>query len=207
MHKTFISYHHSGEQDLKDELIDHANMGEYFIDKSVSDGDIDPSLSEETIMRKLREDFIKDSSVIVVLIGEQTADRPFVNSEIQAGLWGQSPVGLIGVVRDDLYDRIYDKDLCSVPGCNCGITLRRRTSLFYEKVPFLIRKNNAILENNKSAFPHYSDSEAYCGIYRYSNFFENVEKYVDEAFEKRNKVFDIKKTNDSDVQTINNTHG
>lgn len=88
MHKTFISYHHSGEQDLKDKLIYHANVGQYFIDKSVSDGDIDPSLSEDTIMRKLSEEFIKDSSVIVVLIGEQTANRPFVNSEIQAGLWG-----------------------------------------------------------------------------------------------------------------------
>lgn len=54
MHKTFISYHHSGEQKLKDELVNTAESKDYFIDKSVSDGDIDTNLSEDTIMSKIR---------------------------------------------------------------------------------------------------------------------------------------------------------
>ena len=40
MHKTFISYHHKNEQDLKDEIITKGSK-EFFIDKSVKDGDID----------------------------------------------------------------------------------------------------------------------------------------------------------------------
>lgn len=39
MHKTFLSYHHANEQDLKDGIIE-AFGGASFIDKSVSDGDI-----------------------------------------------------------------------------------------------------------------------------------------------------------------------
>ncbi|MDN6900663.1 TIR domain-containing protein [Oenococcus sicerae] len=207
MHKTFISYHHSGEQELKDELIDAATSEDYFIDKSVSDGDIDTNLSEDAIMKKIRNDFIQDSSVIVVLIGEQTADRPFVNSEIQAGLWGDDPVGMVGVVRDDLFERIYSKTFCTAPGCNCGVELKTPTPLLKEKIPFLVRENNLRLEDEKSTYPHYKDSEAYCGIYRYSTFVKNIEKYIDAAFEKRNRVFDIKKKNDLGVKTINHPFG
>lgn len=86
MHKTFLSYHHANEQDLKDEIIDLFG-GESFIDKSVSDGDISTTNTDETIMRTIREDFLKDSTVTVVLIGTETKNRPFVNTEIQASLW------------------------------------------------------------------------------------------------------------------------
>lgn len=78
MHKTFVSYHHSGEQDLKDEIVTSGIEKDWFIDKSVENGDIDTNLSEDTIMQKIREEYIKDASVLVVLIGEQTAERPYV---------------------------------------------------------------------------------------------------------------------------------
>lgn len=201
MHKTFISYHHKREQDLKNEIIKNGS-GEYFVDKSVNDGDIDTTLSEETIMRKIREEYIGDSTVVVVLIGEETSDRPYVNSEIQAALWNKS-TGLIGVVRDELFDRIYSSTNCNSINCNCGIFLNSSTDEFNTKVPFLVRENNVRLENGKSTSPHYNDSEAYCGIYRYSTFINNMEKYIDEAFDKREKTFDIKKRNDDDIKTIN----
>ena len=205
MHKTFISYHHAKEQELKEEII-KLGSGDDFIDKSVSDGDIDINLSEETIMRKIREEYLGDSTVIVVLIGEETYDRPYINSEIQAALWNKS-TGLIGVVRDDLYDRLYDSTTCTSLGCNCGISLRTRTNEFYTKVPFLVRENNTRLEGNKSTTPHYNDSEAYCTIVKYSNFINNMEDKINEAFEKRNKSFEIKKKNDRGVKTITNPYG
>lgn len=205
MHKTFISYHHKNEQDLKDEIITKGSK-EFFIDKSVKDGDIDTSLSEETIMRKIREDFIGDSTVVIVLIGEETANRPYVNSEIQAALWGNS-TGIIGVVRDDLFDRIYHSTTCTHSGCNCGISLKSPSAEFNTKVPYLVRENNKRLEYGKSTSPHYTDSEAYCGIYKYSTFMNNMEKYIDEAFDKRVKQFDIKKTNELGVRTIKRPYG
>lgn len=206
MHKTFISYHHRGEQELKDEIIEKAILKDYFIDKSVSEGDIDTTLSEDTIMRKIRDEYIGDSTVVVVLIGEETSQRPYVNSEIQAALWGKS-TGLVGVVRDDLFDRIYSSTTCTALNCSCGINLKTPTTELQQKVPFLVRENNLRLENGKSTSPHYSDSEAYCGIYRYSTFINNIEKYIDEAFDKRDKMFDIKKRNDIGVKTIQKPYG
>lgn len=205
MHKTFISYHHANEQELKDEIIE-LGSGDDFVDKSVSDGDIDTNLSEETIMRKIREDFIGDSTVVVVLIGEETAQRPFINSEIQAALWGKS-TGLVGVVRDDLYDRLYTSTTCTNAECNCGISLRTQTYEYGSKVPFLVRENNKVLENNKSTSPHYNDSEAYCAIVKYSYFIGNMEEVIDEAFEKRDKSFEVKKRNGQGVKTITNPYG
>lgn len=206
MHKTFISYHHARDQDLKDKIIEKGVEGGEFIDKSVAEGDINPNSSEETIMRTIREDFIGDSTVVIVLIGEETSQRPYINSEIQAALWGNRK-GLIGIVRDELFDEVYSETVCSGNNCNCGLTLKSPTYEFNNKVPFLVRRNNAILEDNKSTSPHYNDSEAYCSIYKFSTFFNNMEKYIDEAFDKRNKNFNIKVKNESGVKTISNPYG
>lgn len=157
-------------------------------------------------MRKIREDFLGDSTVVVVLIGEQTSDRPFVNSEIQAALWG-NPTGLFGVVRDELYDRLYSSSTCTDPDCGCGVSLRNKTTEFTQKVPYLVRENNERLENGKSTSPHYNDSDAYSAIYKYSHFMTNMEKCIDEAFDKREKDFDIKKKNGYGVKTITNPLG
>lgn len=206
MHKTFISYHHANEQELKDDIITRGS-GENFVNKSVKDGDINTNLSEETIMRTIRNDFLEDSTVVVVLIGEETANRPFVNSEIQAALWGEEPTGLLGVVRDELYDRFYSPSTCTDPECGCGISLRTKTYEYTGKVPYLVRENNIRLEDGKSTSPHYNDSDAYCAIYKYSYFINNMEKCIDESFNKRKKNFDIKKRNGLGVKTIVNPWG
>lgn len=207
MHKTFISYHHKNEQDLKDDILLDAINGDYFIDKSVSDGDIDTDLSEDTIMRKIREEYLQTSTVIIVLIGEETSQRPYVNSEVQAALWGEKPTGLVGVVRDDLYDRLYTTTTCNSLNCYCGISLNSPTFEFTLKVPFLVKENHYRLENEEDSSPHFNNSQSYCSIYKYSDFKKNMEKIIDESYEKRFKHFDIKKRNESGVKTIRNPHG
>ncbi|WP_426952492.1 TIR domain-containing protein [Bacillus mycoides] len=188
MHKTFISYHHANEQDLKDEIIEKFG-GEDFINKSVNDGDIDPSNTEDTIMRTIRKDYLSDSTVTVILVGIETAQRPFVNSELQASLWGSNPNGLLAVVRDDLYDLIFTEGTCSDLNCNCGITLRLPTSYYKTCLPDLVYKNRQFLKS----VPHFNDTEVYCSLIRYSTFISDPEKYIDEAFEKKRKGFEIKK--------------
>ncbi|UUX35224.1 TIR domain-containing protein [Fundicoccus culcitae] len=169
MHKTFISYHHKNEQDLKDEIIRKGLEGGEFIDKSVSDGDIDTNLEEDRIMRIIREEFLQDSSVVMVLIGEETSQRPFINSEIQAGLWGSNPTGLIGVVRDEVYERIYTETTCTYSGCNCGSSLNVPTNEFVNKIPNLIYRNYFLLEDNKDTAPHFKNSDAYASEYSGAN--------------------------------------
>lgn len=97
-HKTFISYHHANDQSYKDKL-------EYMCDnkivsKSVQDGDIDDNTSTENIRRIIREDYLKDSTVTVVLIGKDTWKRKHVDWEIAASLRNTrfSPrSGLLGI--------------------------------------------------------------------------------------------------------------
>ena len=57
------------------------------VDRSVEDGDIDDTnLSTETIRQKIRDDFIADATVTVVLIGPCTWQRKHVDWEIGSSL-------------------------------------------------------------------------------------------------------------------------
>lgn len=198
MHKTFISYHHKNEQDLKDDIIEKFG-GEDFIDSSVSDGDIDPNISEDEIMRIIRENYLHDSTVTVVLVGWETAQRPFVNSEIQASLRDTSKNkhnGLVAVIRDDLYDSIYSTGKCS----DCDGVVRNRNSVQYEYyIPNLIKKNH-IYYGDKC---HYNSDDIYCAVVKYSSFIINPEFYIDQAFDKRDdNSFEIKKIPDEGTPRI-----
>ena len=101
-HKVFVSFHHE-DQWWKDAF--SALMEHNIIDKSVSDGDIDDeNLQTETIRRKIREEFIADATVTVVLIGQCTWQRKHVDWEIGASL-RDTPLnprcGLLGIILPD----------------------------------------------------------------------------------------------------------
>ena len=81
--KLFVSYHHK-DQDYRDELDRHFNH--LFINKSVCAGEIDTELSTEYVDRLIRDDYISDASVVLVLIGPRTYCRKHVDWEIAAGL-------------------------------------------------------------------------------------------------------------------------
>lgn len=105
-HKVFISYHHANDQHYRDLFegmfstqpvvnsfadIFYQSDG-IFITRSVQVGEIDPSLSTETIRQKIRDEYLRDSTVTVVLVGSQTWQRKHVDWEI-----GSS-------IRDTLYN-------------------------------------------------------------------------------------------------------
>lgn len=200
MHKTFLSYHHANEQDLKDEIIAKWG-GESFVDKSVSDGDINTEISDDHIMRTIREDYLSDTTVTIVLIGEETAERPFVNSEIQASLWGDNPAGLIGVIRDEVYDRIFTPATCNNVSCNCNISLRTPSQLYHVLLPYLIRENHKY----QKTVPHYNDTDVYCSLVKYSVFILNPEYYINQAFDKRSIMEPAAKRNSGDTLAIRQT--
>ena len=54
--------------------------------KSVQIGDIDPSLKTETVRQKIRDEYLRDSTVTVVLIGTETWKRKHVDWEIGASI-------------------------------------------------------------------------------------------------------------------------
>ena len=98
-HRTFISYHHE-DQAYKDWFIQF--MGDDIVDESVSDGDIDDTnIATETIRQKIRDQFIRDATVTVVLIRPCTWQRKHVDWEIGSSLrhTSRNPrCGLLGIL-------------------------------------------------------------------------------------------------------------
>ena len=98
-HRAFISFHHA-DQRYKDHFV--RAMGDDFIDESVGDGDIDDTnLAVETIRQRVRDNFIRDATVTVLLIGQCTWQRKHVDWEIGSSLRQtrlNSRCGLLGIL-------------------------------------------------------------------------------------------------------------
>lgn len=98
-HKVFISFHHE-DQSYKNWFV-HM-MGGNIVDRSIEDGDIDDdNLPTDTIRQKIRDEFIRDATVTVVLIGPCTWQRKHVDWEIGSSLRktrSNSRCGLLGIL-------------------------------------------------------------------------------------------------------------
>ena len=86
MHKVFISYYHKDDQWWKEDLVKFGESKGIFIDKSVDTGDIDENLDDETIRVKIRDEYLKDSTVTIVLVGQKTKTRKHVDWEIYSSM-------------------------------------------------------------------------------------------------------------------------
>lgn len=82
-HKVFVSFH-SEDKGYKDKFV--RMLGDRIVDRSVGDGDIDTKLKVAEIRRQIRDDFIADATVTVVLVGRCTWQRKHVDWEIGASL-------------------------------------------------------------------------------------------------------------------------
>ena len=98
-HKVFVSFHHV-DQAYKDWFVQF--MGEDMVDQSVEDGDInDDNLATETIRQYIRDRFIRDATVTVVLIGSCTWQRKHIDWEMGSSLRAtrlNSRCGLLGIL-------------------------------------------------------------------------------------------------------------
>ena len=100
-HKVFICFRHHGEdQEYKERFV--KMMEGNVVDKSVGDGDIDDrNTKTAAVRRKIRDDFIADATVTVVLIGPCTWKRKHVDWEIGSSLrkTKKNPrCGLLGIL-------------------------------------------------------------------------------------------------------------
>lgn len=98
-HKVFISFH---EQDIdyKEEFV--RRMGKRIVDRSVDTGNIDDTgLKTATVRQKIRDEYIRDATVAIVLIGLRTWQRKHVDWEIGSSIrkTKRNPrCGLLGIV-------------------------------------------------------------------------------------------------------------
>ncbi len=86
MHKVFVSYHHQ-DQCYKDHLVQMADHHKIFIDKSVDTGDINDSLPSDQIRKIIRDGYLQDSTVTIVLVGQGTKGRKHVDWEIYSSMY------------------------------------------------------------------------------------------------------------------------
>lgn len=100
--KCFISYHHAdqGTVDAFVRTFDHRS--DVLIARRLGEmpGDIIDSMDTDYVMRRIREDYIGDASVTIVMMGACTWARRYVDWEIQASLrysQGTLPNGLLGI--------------------------------------------------------------------------------------------------------------
>jgi hypothetical protein len=83
---VFISYHHTNDQVYKEALIQLNRDYDLFIDLSVDTGDINENLNDQAIRQIIRDDYLKDSVVTILLVGMETKNRKHVDWEIYSGM-------------------------------------------------------------------------------------------------------------------------
>ena len=83
MTKAFISYHHDNDQSYKVHLSEMATYFGCFEDGSVNTGDIsDDGRSSQAIRRQIRDVYLRDSQVTILLCGQETKHRKHVDWEV-----------------------------------------------------------------------------------------------------------------------------
>ena len=87
MHKVFISHHHDNDQGYKESLVTFGEQNQIFIDRSVDTGDISDDLSDEYIRELIRDEYLRDSTVTIVLVGTETRRRKHVDWEIYSSMY------------------------------------------------------------------------------------------------------------------------
>ena len=104
-HKVFISYYHADDQLYKYQLEnmryfdrDKMRFESVFEDCSVRNGDIDYSLSSEQIRKTIRDYYIQDATVLILLCGRNTKRRKHVDWEIHAAMYNSDINPQMGIL-------------------------------------------------------------------------------------------------------------
>ena len=87
MHKVFITYHHQNDQAYKEGLLKLNAKHGVFVDKSVDTGDISEDLDDDTIRRLIRDEYLRDSTVTILLVGAETRGRKHVDWELYSSMF------------------------------------------------------------------------------------------------------------------------
>lgn len=102
-HRVFVSYYHDDDQDYRDYFEKlFSDVYDIMVSESVEIDDIDDTrLSTDRIFQIIRDEYLRDSTVTVVLVGEHTWQRKFVDWEIGSSIRHtqyNSRSGLLGIL-------------------------------------------------------------------------------------------------------------
>jgi MTH538 TIR-like domain (DUF1863) len=181
-HRCFISfktedaaYKNIIQEDLDIDMIDHS------LDEAINSED------EDYIMQVIRRDYLSDSTVTIFLIGTKSTEnlgqyeQRFIKRELQSSLYhsqGNTKNGILGVVLPSMYEAIYrGLSICSTCGNNHSIIVIDDSTTIKE-----FHYNYYIPQITKCSW---SEEDRYCVLVKWEDFKINPEKYIDQAFDKR----------------------
>lgn len=177
-HKCFISFK---TEDIKYKEYIQNDLDVDMIDKSLNDPIA--SENEDYIMRKIREDYLKDSTVTICLIGEYSAEnnilenQHYIKRELQASLY-DNPNGILGIVLPSMTNKIY-RGTYTCDHCgethNC-VVIDDTTTIKEFSVNYYIPDHEGC---------SWSPDERYCVLVKWDDFIASPDAYINNAFVKR----------------------
>ncbi|MCG2806752.1 MAG: TIR domain-containing protein [Coriobacteriia bacterium] len=182
-HKCFISFK---TEDLAYKTHIQTELDVDMIDKSL-DEPID-SDDEDYILRKIREDYLSDSTVTIHLIGSRSAEnlgwdeQRFIKRELQASLYDATQSGrsgILGIVLPSVDSLVFKGSIqCSTCGNshNC-VAMDDNTTV--KEFSY-----NYYIPNNKCC---HTEEERFCVLVRWEDFCAAPNQYIDAAFDKRSE--------------------
>lgn len=186
-HKCFISFKKEDEGYKKEIQRWNEDYKVDMIDKSLNEA-ID-SENPDYVMRKIREDYLSDSTVTIFLIGTNSAEvlgveeQQYIKRELQASLYngdGNTRNGILGVVLPNMYSAIYKGTYeCSTCHKNHNWVAINDDTVIKE-----FSCNYYLNNHGKCA---YSEDDRYCILVRWDDFRINPNRYIELAFNKRNQ--------------------
>ena len=187
-HKCFISFK---TEDKKYKKYIQEDLKIDMIDKSLNT----PinSTDEDYIMRKIREDYLSDSTVTIHLIGEYSAEnllyenQAYIKRELQASLYNgenNTKNGILGIVLPNMYDKIFKgSEVCSVCGKSHNIVCINDSTVVKEfSYNYYIPKDGC----------SWSEEDRFCVLVKWNDFVKNPELYINKAFDKRSSLISAK---------------
>lgn len=183
-HKCFISFK-TTDEDYKKSIQNDLDID--MIDKSLNEAI--NSDDEDYIMRKIREDYLNDSTVTIHLIGADSAEnnlllnQNYIKRELQASLYtgnNNAKNGILGVVLPEVIDSIYTgSHKCST--CNKThnyVNINDDTTIKEFSYNYYIPKDTGCA---------WGPEDRYCVLVKWDDFVSNPNKYIDLAYQKRDE--------------------
>ena len=187
-HKCFISFK---TEDKKYKKYIQEDLKIDMIDKSLNT----PinSTDEDYIMRKIREEYLSESTVTIHLIGEYSAEnllyenQAYIKRELQASLYNgenNTKNGILGIVLPNMYDKIFKgSEVCSVCGKSHNIVCINDSTVVKEfSYNYYIPKDGC----------SWSEEDRFCVLVKWNDFVKNPELYINKAFDKRSSLISAK---------------
>ena len=86
LHNVFISYHHYNDQWAKDHIVEMNELHGIYSERSIRDGDISDDLPTQAIRTKIRDGWLRNSTVTILLVGTETQYRKHVDWELKSSM-------------------------------------------------------------------------------------------------------------------------